>query len=163
MELTDKTLKVLFNGSSLVITWGLRIFLIMLLITALIHVMENPVVIVILSLVIGVILYFTSDGEYLILRTDGLVYRQKYWAFWNVDTFYDFKDITFLSVSGDYTLELDTARNLLPSYQPLGPNTIDIYCKNGDLKQLSVYIYKDKLIDFTDLANDIIRKHFTRV
>lgn len=153
-----KVHKVLYNGSDQLFTWGLRIFLIIVLVAALIHIKENPIVIVILSIIIGVILYFTSDGEYLILRNDGLVYREKYWAFWNVDTFYDFKDVTSLSVSGDYTIELDTARKVIPGYQKLDPNNVEIYYKNGDLKKISVRIYKNQLIDFVDLANEIIRK-----
>ena len=157
----DKVHKVLYNGSDQLVTWGLRIFLIIILVTALIHIKENPIVIVIVGLIIIGFLYFTSDGEYLILQDKGILYREKYWAFWNVDIFYDFKDLSSLTVSGDYTLELDTARKIIPGYQKLDPNQIEFKFKNGDSKQVYVRIYKDKLIDFVDLANDLMRKNKT--
>jgi hypothetical protein len=153
-----KVHKVLNNGANQLLTWGVRIFLIILLIAALIHIKENPFFIVILGVVIIVGLYKIPDGEYLILRDNGLLYREKYWGIWNKDTYFDFKDISSLSVSGDYTIELDAARKVIPGYQKLDPNKIEFYYKNGDLKQIGVRIYKNKLIDFVDLANEMIRK-----
>lgn len=150
-----KVHKVLFNGADQLFTWGLRIFLLIILVSALIHIMENPIVISILSLVIAGILYFTSDGVYLMLMDNGIIFRKKYWLFWNVDTFYDFNEISSLSVSGEYTIELDTARGLIPGHQKLDPNKIEIYCKNGDLKQINLHIYKNRLVDFVDFANKL--------
>lgn len=157
----NKTHKVLFNGSSLLFTWSLRVFLIIILVSALLHFNKNTIVITIISLIIFFLLYFTSDGVYLILKDNGILYRKKYWLLFNVDTFYDFKNTTFISINGEYSLDLDMSRKFFPGYQHLEPNTIILFYSNNDKKEIRVYIHKHLLQDFANLSNALLRQYNT--
>jgi hypothetical protein len=153
--------KIIYNISDQLFTWLWRIFLVVFLVVAIFHIKENPIIIVILGLVIIYLLRTIPDGEILILQDNGLIYRKKYWELWNEDTFYDFKDIASISVSGHYKMVFNIIRFLLPPpfHIPRDFNTIELTYKNGESKQIKVFIYKKKLTDLVDLANVLIRKN----
>jgi len=149
--------KVMVNEPITLSTWALRVFLIIILISGLIHINENPIFISILAIIILLILWRNKyDGEYLILKAIGVVFRKQIWLFWKDDDFIDFNDISLFSVRGEYTIELDNARKMIPGSQHIEPNEIDIQYNNGNTKTIKLNIYKNQLVDFVDLANTMI-------
>ncbi len=153
-----KVLSKLLDIQTVIAGWILRLIIIIILILAGIHFNENPIGITIV-IIIGLILMLLISRDYtLLLSSLGLIVRKTILGIWNKDEIIEYSKIESIIYTGDYTLSKEIFFDLMLGDLAPNPNFVKIKFKDGSLKKFRYYIFKNRIIDFVTLGNNLIKK-----
>ncbi|MCF8296410.1 MAG: hypothetical protein K9J13_02600 [Saprospiraceae bacterium] len=138
--------------------WLLRIALLIMLVTVLYNIMENPNGLSILAGIILIVIFIVKS-EKLELYNNRIILKKRFFLdIFSINKVYYYKDILEFHVSGNRTLKNDLIEDILSPQAFEFRNYISIKLKDKGYKKHVTYIYLDELEKIRKKLNEL-KKH----